>query len=220
MSKQANFFCSRCRFYIRNVAQIRHWLDEKKMTTVHAYVTSRRDNGNSLLIGQPQLLLKLNELHPVQNAAAHLVTASGYREHVHQTSICFLHWLSVTSRIKFRILALTCQVMCGIRTAQDWVHVSGRTHTLIIDQREWFVRQTQICYLSQELTCVDTVIAHEWKCSKLPSFNQHSDWIANKNNNYIDIGIHDIGTNVWKYRWVFLKPQTECSEKLLFHHLQ
>ncbi len=53
--------------------------------------------------------------------------------------------------------------------------MSGRTHTLIIDQREWFVRQTQICYLSQELTCIDTVIAHEWKCSKLPSFSTQTE---------------------------------------------
>ena len=43
-----NSLCSRAHFYLRNISEIRHLLDRRTTATlVHAYVTSRLDNGNA-----------------------------------------------------------------------------------------------------------------------------------------------------------------------------
>ncbi len=47
MRSHVNSLCSRAHFYLRNISKIRHLLDRKTTATlVHAYVTSRLDNGN------------------------------------------------------------------------------------------------------------------------------------------------------------------------------
>ena len=69
MRNHVNSLCSRSHFYLRNISKIRHLLDRRTTATlVHAYVTSRLDNGNALLCGLPQTLLSKGQR--VQNAVA------------------------------------------------------------------------------------------------------------------------------------------------------
>ena len=76
MRSKVNSLCSRAQFYLRNISKIRNRLDRRATATlVHAYVTSRLDNGNALLCGLLQTLL--SKVQRVQNAAARLVCLTG-----------------------------------------------------------------------------------------------------------------------------------------------
>ena len=63
MRSHVNSLCSRAHFYLRNISKIRHLLDRRTTATlVHAYVTSRLDNGKALLCGLLKLCyLRCNE---------------------------------------------------------------------------------------------------------------------------------------------------------------
>ena len=91
-------------WHLRNIYQIRHYLDtDSLLILVHAFITSKLDFCNSLLIGLPKCLLK--RLQSVQNAAARLVSGSRKYDHIspvlHQ-----LHWLPVDKRIIYKILLM------------------------------------------------------------------------------------------------------------------
>ena len=107
MRSHVNSLCSRAHFYLRNISKIRHLLDRwTTATLVHAYVTSRLDNGNGMLCGLPRTLL--SKVQRVQNAAARLVCLTGRREH--STPVLKeLHRLPVRERISFKVLVLTYQ---------------------------------------------------------------------------------------------------------------
>ena len=106
-----NSLCSRAHFYLRNISKIRHLLDRRTTSTlVHAYVTSRLDNGNALLCGLPQSLL--SKVQRVQNAVARLVCLTGWQEHITPV-LKELHWLPVRQRISFNVLVLTYQALHG-----------------------------------------------------------------------------------------------------------
>ena len=82
MTSHVNSLCSRAHFYVRNISKIRQLLDRKTtVTLVHAYVTSRLDNGNALLCGLPPQTLPSKEQR-VQNAADRLVCLTGRLEHI------------------------------------------------------------------------------------------------------------------------------------------
>ena len=91
-------------WHLRNIYRIRHYLDtDSLLILVHAFITSKLDFCNSLLIGLPKCLLK--RLQSVQNAAARLVSGSRKYDHIspvlHQ-----LHWLPVDKRITYKILLI------------------------------------------------------------------------------------------------------------------
>jgi len=91
-------------WHLRNIYQIRHYLDtDSLLILVHAFITSKLDFCNSLLIGLPKCLLK--RFQSVQNAAARLVSGSRKYDHIslvlHQ-----LHWLPVDKRITYKILLM------------------------------------------------------------------------------------------------------------------
>ena len=91
-------------FHIRRIAKISGYLsDESKATLVHAFVTCRLDNGNALLYGLPNYLVK--RLQSVQNCVARLVTRNSKYAHV-TPLLVELHWLPVEQRIIFKILLL------------------------------------------------------------------------------------------------------------------
>ena len=92
-----------------NISNIRKYLSSTTTEIlVHAFVSSKLDNCNSLLYGLPNCLLK--KLQHVQNAAARLITLS--RKHEHITPILFnLHWLPVNYRIIFKILLITYKAL-------------------------------------------------------------------------------------------------------------
>ena len=73
-------------------------------TLVHAFVTSKIDNCNSLLFGLPKCLI--SKIQSVQNAAARIITLSRKSDHITPILID-LHWLPVSERVKFKILLTT-----------------------------------------------------------------------------------------------------------------
>ena len=101
-----------CYMQIHSISKIRKYLSiEAAKTLVHAFVTSRLDNLNSLLIHLPDSSLK--KLQKVQNNAAKLIIRKRTVPHI--TPVLYnLHWLPVTFRIKYKILLLVFKCFLGI----------------------------------------------------------------------------------------------------------
>ena len=79
-------------------------------TLLHAFITSRLDYCNSLLLGVTDQQLK--RLQSVQNATARLVT--GARRFDHITAVLqSLHWLPVRQRICYKIALLVHKCLNG-----------------------------------------------------------------------------------------------------------
>uniref|UniRef100_A0A8D3C548 Reverse transcriptase domain-containing protein n=1 Tax=Scophthalmus maximus TaxID=52904 RepID=A0A8D3C548_SCOMX len=92
-------------FHLRNIKYIRNILSQKDAEKlVHAFVTSRLDYCNSLLLGCPNKSVKSLQL--IQNAAARVLTGTRKRDHISPV-LESLHWLTVKFRIEFKILLLT-----------------------------------------------------------------------------------------------------------------
>ena len=91
---------------------IRKYLSEETSEIlVHAFISSKLDNCNSLLYGLPQHLL--NRLRAIQNTAPRIVTLSKRFDHI--TPIMFkLHWLPLNYRIHFKILLLVYKCLNGL----------------------------------------------------------------------------------------------------------
>ena len=78
---------------------------------VHAFLSSKLDNCNSLLYGLPKHLL--NRLRLIQNTAPRIVTLSKRFDHI--TPILFkLHWLPLNYRIHFKIFLLVYKCLNGL----------------------------------------------------------------------------------------------------------
>ena len=79
-----------------------------------AYVISRLDQNNSLLLGVPKSTT--HKLQMVQNACAKMIY--GARKHDHVTPLLKeLHWLPVEQRIVFKTLLLVFKCMKGVAPA-------------------------------------------------------------------------------------------------------
>ena len=91
MDKHVKKVCQTSYFQIRNINTIWKLLpQEMAAILVHAFITSRLDNGNALLNGISEHHLK--KLQLVQNAAARVLTMT--RKYDHITPILKdLHWL-------------------------------------------------------------------------------------------------------------------------------
>ena len=77
---------------------------------VHAFVSSRLDSLNSLLVKLPDC--QLNRLQVIQNSAARLVTNN--KKSCNITPVLKeLHWLPVEHRIEYKILLLVYKCLCG-----------------------------------------------------------------------------------------------------------
>lgn len=122
--------CQAIYFQIRNVNSIRKILsDESAATIIHALITSRLDNGNSLLYGINEQ--HLNKLQLCQNAAARILTNT--RKYDHITPILKdLHWLPVRQRIEFKIILLTWKSLNGLAPSYiaDLLNIYTPTRTL------------------------------------------------------------------------------------------
>ncbi len=78
---------------------------------IHAFISSKLDNMNSLLVGIPDYVVK--KLQLIQNNAARLVLRKKKRDHV-TPLLRQLHWLPVKSRIRFKICLLTFKALYGL----------------------------------------------------------------------------------------------------------
>ena len=112
MGLQVSAVCKSAHYQLRNLAQIRKYIDKPTAErVVHAFVTSRLDCCNSLLFGIHKK--QIAKLQKVQNAAAKLVTSK--KKYDHATPLLKdLHWLPVSERIIYKILVLTFKCMRGL----------------------------------------------------------------------------------------------------------
>uniref|UniRef100_A0A8C2IIF8 Reverse transcriptase domain-containing protein n=1 Tax=Cyprinus carpio TaxID=7962 RepID=A0A8C2IIF8_CYPCA len=103
--------CKTSFYHLRNIAKLRPMLtlaDAEKL--VHAFVSSRLDYCNALIIGIPNK--SLQRLQYVQNSAARVLMR--VRKYDHITPILHsLHWLPVSARIEYKISLLTYQCIYG-----------------------------------------------------------------------------------------------------------
>uniref|UniRef100_A0AAQ5ZK56 Reverse transcriptase domain-containing protein n=1 Tax=Amphiprion ocellaris TaxID=80972 RepID=A0AAQ5ZK56_AMPOC len=98
-------------FHLKNISKLRPTLslsDAEKL--VHAFVSSRLDYCNALLVGIPaKSLLKLQH---VQNTAARILTRTPKQAHI--TPVLHnLHWLPIAKRIQYKICLLAYQCIHG-----------------------------------------------------------------------------------------------------------
>ena len=111
MDVQVRRICQSVYYHIRNVNSIRKILTfDTAATIIHALITSRIDNGNSLLFGITDHLL--HKLQLLQNAAARILTKTRKFDHI-TPILKDLHWLPVRQRIHFKLLLLTWKALHG-----------------------------------------------------------------------------------------------------------
>ena len=93
------------------LSKIKHYLSTEQLTTaIIAYVISKLDQNNSLLLGIPAILLK--KLQRIQNAAARMICKA--RKYDEALPLLFkLHWLPIAYRIKFKVMLLTYKALHG-----------------------------------------------------------------------------------------------------------
>ena len=98
MKQHMNNIIKSCYHQVRSLSKIG---SSKKL--LHAFVSSRLDNLNSLLIELPDIQLK--RLQTIQNHAAHLILQQ--KKSCHITPLLMeLHWLPIKCRIKCELLLL------------------------------------------------------------------------------------------------------------------
>ena len=106
-----NHLCKTSFYHLRNISKLRPILslsDSEKR--VHAFISSRLDYCNALLLGIPSK--SLQRLQYVQNSAARILMR--VRKHEHITPILHsLHWLPVSTRIEYKVSVLTHQSIHG-----------------------------------------------------------------------------------------------------------
>ena len=104
MEAQINQITRSCYAHLRAISQVRKFLTtDAAEKIVHAFVTSRLDNNNSLLHGIPDYLLQ--KLQLIQNNCARLITQKKKSDHITPTLID-LHWLPIRYRIDYKVLLL------------------------------------------------------------------------------------------------------------------
>ena len=112
LSKHITNTCRAATLAIWKISQIRNYLSQTQTERlVHAFITSRLDNCNSLLYGLPNL--HIEKLQRVQNSAARLIARKRKFDHISDT-LNELHWLSVENRIIYKILLLTYKCLNGL----------------------------------------------------------------------------------------------------------
>ena len=94
-----------CYLHLRHLGQIRKYLTQEATSTlVHAFITSKLDNLNSLIYGIPDYLI--DKLQLIQNQAAKLILKKKKFDSV-TPLLKTLHWLPVKYRLDYKILLLT-----------------------------------------------------------------------------------------------------------------
>src|SRR6218665_456680 len=79
---------------------------------VHAFVCSRIDYCNSLLIGLPKT--RLSPLQTVLNAAARLIARLPRYSYISYYIKEHLHWLPISTRIEYKVLLIVLKAQTGV----------------------------------------------------------------------------------------------------------
>ena len=111
MEHHVKKLCQACHYHLRNIGKIRNLIDAHTThMLVHAFITSRLDYCNSLLVGIPKFLKE--RLQKIQNKAARLITRKG--EDDSKTILKELHWLPIEARIEFIIACHVYKCLHGL----------------------------------------------------------------------------------------------------------
>nr|XP_054770402.1 uncharacterized protein LOC129278217 [Lytechinus pictus] len=111
MKEHVAAVCRSAMIVNRRIGQIRQYLTtQATQALVHAFITSRLDNNNSLLFGPPQNLI--SQLQRIQNNAATIVNKVPRKQDISK-SLKQLHRLPVEKRILFKILFITFKSIQG-----------------------------------------------------------------------------------------------------------
>lgn len=111
MASHVQQVCKTSFFHLRNISSIRSSLTKSACERLtHAFISSRIDSCNSLLINIPAI--HLIKLQRIQNAAARVILKKPKR---HSASVLLkeLHWLPVKQRIDFKVACLVFKCIAG-----------------------------------------------------------------------------------------------------------
>jgi hypothetical protein len=93
-----------CLYQLRNIAQLKEIIPGNVLPSfIYAYVTSRLDFCNSLLIGATQK--EIHQLQIIQNSCARLLTNTPKTQSI-TLQLQRLHWLPIKQRIIFKLLTM------------------------------------------------------------------------------------------------------------------
>ena len=123
MVPQLNSVCRSCYYHLRQLGQIRKYITKDAAATlVHAFISSKFDNLNSLLYGIPDKYLK--RLQRIQYNAAKLVLHEPKGDDPNHL-LRNLHWLPVDRWIVYKIVLLVFKAFHGLAPTylQDLVQV-------------------------------------------------------------------------------------------------
>src|SRR6218665_1363817 len=135
-------------FQLRRLRTIRKAVYVPVFTsTVHAFVCSRIDYCNSLLIGL--LKTRLSPLQTVLNAAARLIARLLRYSHISSYINEHLHWLPISTRIEYNVLLIVLKAQMGVapKYLRDAIRLPTSATSLrplrSLDRRELFVPRTK-----------------------------------------------------------------------------
>jgi len=116
---------------------------------VHAFISSRLDYCNSLLVGVTGQLL--HRLQVIQNSTARLVTRATRYEHMTPV-LCSLHWLPVRHRITFKTAVTMYKCLHGLAPpylteyCTSTSSAAGRRHRRSAYTRQLIIPRTRTSY--------------------------------------------------------------------------
>ena len=109
LEKQVTLTCKSAWYHLYQLSKIKKYLSQEQLQSViQAFVISKIDENNGLLIGTPKQLT--SKLQSIQNAAAKMICGIKRFDHV-QAPLKRLHWLPIEYRIKFKVLLLCFKCM-------------------------------------------------------------------------------------------------------------
>jgi hypothetical protein len=81
MVNQISAICRSAYFHLRNIGQVRKYLNKQATEAIiHAFVSSRLDNGNAILYGLPKS--QIDKLQRIQNTAARIILRIKKHDHI------------------------------------------------------------------------------------------------------------------------------------------
>ena len=134
----------------RDIRSIKQSLSSETTTKlVHAFISSRLDYCNGLLVGVAGQLL--HRLQVIQNAAARLVTGATRYEHM-MPVLRSLHWLLVRHQITFKIAVTVYKCLHGLAPPYLTEYCTstsfdaGRRHLRSAYTRQLIIPRTRTSY--------------------------------------------------------------------------
>src|SRR6218665_1381203 len=102
-----------CFYQLRRLRAIRRSVARKVfLTIVHAFICTRIDYCNSLLIGLPKT--RLATMQSVLNAAARMIARLPPYSHISDYMINELHWLPILALVRYKVLLVVAKSQQGL----------------------------------------------------------------------------------------------------------